>query len=51
MGKKMPEKRNNIHDPSPSVTWENFDMDKFFKETDEVGKILEKRKKEDRIND
>ena len=28
-----------------SDSWKDFDMEKFFKETDAVGKILEKKRK------
>ena len=33
-----------------TFSWADFDMDKFFKETDKVGEILRKRESEIRTN-
>ena len=39
------ERENKVGPVSPSSGWGNFDMDKFFRETDAVGKILEEKRK------
>jgi len=41
----MNEKEKSPFRSSNSSGWEGFDMDKFFKETDAVGKILEEKRK------
>jgi hypothetical protein len=37
--------KHEVNSPPTGFNWDNFDMDKFFKEADAVGKILEEKRK------